>query len=84
MQFLAYVLSLPFRGLQTCLGTLASLDSFLKPLRKLRLFLFNGSKSLLRFKVGVGLSLNLVTDVPNSLFGHINLLGNLYKSGKGL
>ena len=46
------------------------------------MFLFKGFKSFLSFKTGVGLNFNLVTDVPDSLLGYINLLGNLHKSGK--
>ena len=44
---------------------------------------FQGSESLLNLKTGVGLSLDLVTGIPNPLLNYINLLGNLHKSSKG-
>ena len=41
-----------------------------------------GSKGLLNLKTGVGLSLDLITGIPDPLFDYINLLGNLHKSSK--
>ena len=76
------VLGLGLNIFQTHQGILAL--SFRKGqlIAQLLVLFFQGSKSLLNLKARVGLSLNLVTGIPNPLLGYINLLGNLHKSGK--
>ena len=84
MEALLLVLGLGLNIFQTHQGTLAL--SFRKGqliAQLLRLF-FQGSKSLLNLTAGVGLSLNLVMGIPDPLLNYINLLGNLYKSSKGV
>ena len=79
MQLLAYILGLPFRGLQARLSTIASLDSLFNLLEQAFLFLSKDSDSFLSLKAGLELSAYLIMGVPNLLLGHINLLGNLHK-----
>ena len=45
---------------------------------------FKGSESLSNLKTGVGISLNLIMNVPKPLLSYINLLGNLRINSKGV
>ena len=79
---LALVLGLGLSVFQTGQGTRTFPFGDGQLIAQLLVLLFQGSKSLLNLKTRVGLSLNLVTGIPDPLRSYINLLGNLHKSSK--
>ena len=78
------MLALVLNGLRPCQGALTTLLGSFNLLGQLGLLLLEKSKHLLHLAPEVRLSLEFIMSAPNTLFGHKNLLGDMYETTRGL